>query len=1347
MNARVLARVLFVSIALSLATTSIAFGQTLEIAAPTNGRHILLGHEDGTPVTSADVTFQFTYAGGAQILIYVDEDPLVTLNPAAASTVLTLGVGAHTVAVYLADAAGTPYDVPEAVDTVRFYVSRVCDEDAECLDDDPCTIGSCIGDAALDPDFFGRCRFGPATADSDCCVTSEWCRHAGQAHGFGDYQYRCQDVDMDTVGDCVACVVNADCPLDTCHQSATCQANACVYVPLPGCCEVESQTRDCNDGNSCTVDTCNGETQVCTNAAVANCCIAGSEAEQVGAPDFGCTPAGGGDPCLQYVCIGIATGARCRTGPLFAGCCDADTDCNDPTRLNACTDPDGVGHGSCVAGTGDTGTCSYPKIADNCCVKNYECADQYPENIGTCIVVAGQDWKECSYAVNPEYCVSPIDTIVINEIMVNSGGPEGNKVPDLYGEWIEVYNPTAVDVNINGWTFSDNEPGDGADAFTVDTPGELFMVDAGGFRVLGPSSWTVSNGGVLTGYVYDGTAFKMDNDHDEVVLRDPDGVVVDEVAFNEATWPLEEGRSMALIHASLDNNLPAHWGASALAYGDGRNKGTPRSPNIDVFDTSLAPPTDCNDNNPCTVDICNYDKANICAHLKLHDCCTAATVLGDCNDANACTVDTCDADTNECVHTPITNCCTTDLNCRTWYPTNVVTQAEKDAFDLCADRACVGVTCRFGRKLSRPGCCIAPDNSDFGCEDRNVCTENACVADGGVDATGALYNKCVYDLDPSGDTINDCCRLPADCADGDPSTFDTCDMLPDATGPGVNYCWYKPDPNYCGVGGDPSCDDGNACTEDLCCTGAGAPHATCQQDGRCVHIAIPDCCSSTQQCIDGLACTQDACCSAVGAPFASCTGANTCGHQEAASGCCEDHADCNVQGVSPWFPAGAPNPVRTGYCIGTACRYGPMISGRCIVANDCDPRGAQLCTVFSCDATACSGATIDNCCQRGDDCPAAAEPCRANVCFENQCTLIDVPNCCEDANPAGPDPDCDDSNPCTGDYCMLQTSGAYQCRYFPTGGAGCCINAAMCPDDQVQCTSVACEANSCALDPVADCLSTSPYRMSFSVGHPVFAGEYEGVEDLAWSLLDLGTNAASDAFGFDNAGDLGPDSYLSFAPTAAVTAYDACVVLPRFRTYGMAHAAVGFDYAAAVNGGTANIRLLVKELGEWAAATEMWSVDVSADVGATDVIAAVPVGFLDSEDTIFALCISGATTAGIDEIMFDRVVVTQGRAPDLADPANQTASSGQTKTVSAAFTVTEPDIDEAITLKIVNSPGPWLKIVNLHKTATDTWSADLQINGAVCPAAAPFNYSIVVEASDGALIDAEDFVLVIEGCN
>jgi predicted extracellular nuclease len=157
--------------------------------------------------------------------------------------------------------------------------------------------------------------------------------------------------------------------------------------------------------------------------------------------------------------------------------------------------------------------------------------------------------------------------LVINEIMQNPSA-----VSDAAGEWFELYNPTASDIDINGWTIEDND----FDSHVISNGGPL-TVPAGGFLVLGNNADSGTNGGVSVAYQYSGIA--LANGADELVLRDGGLTEIDRVEWDGGpVFPDPTGATMALINPTLDNNAGANWCTASTPFGAG-DLGTPGAAN------------------------------------------------------------------------------------------------------------------------------------------------------------------------------------------------------------------------------------------------------------------------------------------------------------------------------------------------------------------------------------------------------------------------------------------------------------------------------------------------------------------------------------------------------------------------------------------------------------------------------------------------------------------------------------------------------------------------------------------------------------------------------------------------
>jgi Lamin Tail Domain/Secretion system C-terminal sorting domain len=151
--------------------------------------------------------------------------------------------------------------------------------------------------------------------------------------------------------------------------------------------------------------------------------------------------------------------------------------------------------------------------------------------------------------------------LVINEIMQNP-----SIVSDSFGEFVEIYNPGAFDVDLDGYTLADLDSDSHLIVGTV-------IVPAGGYAVLGVNDDMLLNGGVPVDYMY--SSFFLSNSADEVYLYDGGMAVVDGVSYDGgAIWPDPTGASMQCIDNTLDNDDGLNWLEADLPYGDG-DMGTP----------------------------------------------------------------------------------------------------------------------------------------------------------------------------------------------------------------------------------------------------------------------------------------------------------------------------------------------------------------------------------------------------------------------------------------------------------------------------------------------------------------------------------------------------------------------------------------------------------------------------------------------------------------------------------------------------------------------------------------------------------------------------------------------------
>ena len=126
--------------------------------------------------------------------------------------------------------------------------------------------------------------------------------------------------------------------------------------------------------------------------------------------------------------------------------------------------------------------------------------------------------------------------VVFSEVFYDTPGS------DTVEEWVELYNNSPVDLDISGWTITDNN-GDGS-TFTIP---EGAIVATGTYYTIAKDSTGFQ---ALYGYNADayGTLPSMNNDGDALVLKNDEGTVMDAMAY--------EG--------GATSGVPTGWGSSTL---------------------------------------------------------------------------------------------------------------------------------------------------------------------------------------------------------------------------------------------------------------------------------------------------------------------------------------------------------------------------------------------------------------------------------------------------------------------------------------------------------------------------------------------------------------------------------------------------------------------------------------------------------------------------------------------------------------------------------------------------------------------------------------------------------------
>ncbi len=157
--------------------------------------------------------------------------------------------------------------------------------------------------------------------------------------------------------------------------------------------------------------------------------------------------------------------------------------------------------------------------------------------------------------------------IVVTEFMNDSAA-----VSDTVGEWLEIYNSTGADIDLNGWTLKD----DGSNSHTFSTS---VIVPSGVFFVMGRGPADSSqNGGLNLDHSYGNGVFTLGNSDDEIIILDPSLNEIDRVEYGSANGFPDGGPGLSIsLDPTLlndDNNVGSNWCLSTSVYGDG-DSGTP----------------------------------------------------------------------------------------------------------------------------------------------------------------------------------------------------------------------------------------------------------------------------------------------------------------------------------------------------------------------------------------------------------------------------------------------------------------------------------------------------------------------------------------------------------------------------------------------------------------------------------------------------------------------------------------------------------------------------------------------------------------------------------------------------
>jgi len=325
------------------------------------------------------------------------------------------------------------------------------------------------------------------------------------------------------------------------------------------------------------------------------------------------------------------------------------------------------------------------------------------------------------------------------------------------------------------------------------------------------------------------------------------------------------------------------------------------------------------------------------------------------------------------------------------------------------------------------------------CDDGNACTNDVCFAIcAGKSSDGLPCNAgfCQHmPLNVAGAACDDgnACTIGDTCKNSQcvPGTYKSCNDMNACTNDVCN-----PEDGTCVLTNNiDTCDDGNACTADDVCWG-----------GKCK--GTPTICN------DGNGCTEDTCNKTVGCVFtklsqAACDDSNPCTSDKCENGVC----------VSTPLVCEDGNPCTNDYCDGTA---GGCVSTDAQAGSPCDDKNPCT-TSDACSGGKCTSGQMKNCNDNNacttDSCDTVSGQCvhtssGLSTCDDNDaCTQDDVCAFSMEKSGyvcAGKPLDCNDANPCTSDQCDPKVG----CTHLTNNGV--CNDYSPCTTDDV------CKAGVCA---------------------------------------------------------------------------------------------------------------------------------------------------------------------------------------------------------------------------------------------------------------------------------------------
>ena len=940
-----------------------------------------------------------------------------------------------------------------------------------CSDGIGCTDDSCDegGDACVNAVNDGSCDNGQFCDGVETCSATLDCE-AGTAPNCND-GVGCTDDSCDEVGDtCVNTANDGNCDdgafcngTETCDAVLDCQAgtapncndgvgctndscnetsDACDNNPDDGICDdgafcngaetcdavsdcMVGATPNCDDGVSCTTDSCNETIDSCVNAtddAVcdnglfcdgAETCDAVLDCQAGAAPNcddgVGCTS----DACNEVAdqCDNTADDATCDDGLFCNGAetCNVSTDCQAGAAPN-CNDGVGCTIDACnetsdsCDNTADDSVCDDGAFCNGAetCDAALDCQTAAPVDCNDGVACTNDTCNEIA-----DVCENGADDGNCDDGAFCNGAETCDAVLDC-----QAATPVDCDDAVGCTLDSCNEVADQCDNLATDS-----LCDNGLFCDGAETCDAVSDcqPGAVPG-CDDGVGCTVDacdevgdtcaNTTDDSLCDN--GLFCDGAETCSATLDCQAGTAPNCndgVGCTLDScnettdvcdNAPADGLCDDGAFCNGAETCDA------ALDCQAAAPVDCDDAVACTVDACN----------EIFDRCDNTATDALCDDGTFCNgAETCDA-LLDCQAGPPPTCddgvpCTIDA-CNT-------------VADTCSNLATDSL-CDDGLFCNGPEVCDAATGCEAGivvdCDDGVACTIDNC--DEVTDSCGSVESDALCDNGFFCDGMEICdiaagCQTgsPVDCDDAVGCTIDGCDEA-------LRTCVNAPNPAVCDDGitcngievcdlvldcqpsPDPPCDDGIACTNEVCDDVTDTCVST-PDDLLCDDLQF---CNGTESCDAMLGCLAGVaidCTDGVDCTVDTCNETSDVCESTPDDVFCDDGEFCNgVEACNPIFDCeSGPVVDCSGSTVGCAEGYCNEVADACgVIPHDdmcdnglfCD--GRETCDL---GGTCNAGAAVD--------CSALSGSCGTGFCDE-------LGQACE-VLPMNEGAACDDGDPCT----------------------------------------------------------------------------------------------------------------------------------------------------------------------------------------------------------------------------------------------------------------------------------------------------------------------------------------------